>query len=73
MGYESECLRVSVGESLLKLAFGLDTSIFHILKVLRHVLHLVFQIRQISILTGCPFDHFYFFLICNLYINNLGN
>jgi hypothetical protein len=55
-------LRVSVGEALLELALGLDTSIFHIFEVLCHVLHLVFEKVQVLIFSFLSLDHFYGFL-----------
>ena len=50
-------LRISVGESLLKLALALDTSVFHVLKVLRHVFHLVLEQVQILVLLLPCFNH----------------
>ena len=50
-------LRVGVGESLLKLSFGLDTGIFHVLEVLRHVFHLVFEAGQIVVLPSLTLNH----------------
>ena len=53
-------LRVGIGESLLELAFGLDSGILHVLEILRHVLHLVLQASQIRIFFLLSLDHFSF-------------
>ena len=50
-------LRVCVGESLLKLAFGLNSGILHVFKVLAHILHLVLQVVQIRILPRLLLNH----------------
>ena len=50
-------LRVSVLEALLKLAFGLDSSILHVLEVLAHILHLVLELSQVLIFTFSRFNH----------------
>ena len=53
-------LRVGIGEPLLKLAFGLDSCIFHVLEILGHVLHLVLQTSQIWVFFLFSLDHFSF-------------
>ena len=50
-------LRVSVGKSLFKLAFRLDSGILHVLKVLAHILHLVLELAQVFILPFFRFNH----------------
>lgn len=51
-------LRVSVGESLLKLSFRLDTGILHVLEVLTHILHLILEIGQVAIFSLGTLNHF---------------
>ena len=53
-----DCLRVCVGEALLKLAFGLDSGILHVFEVLAHILHLVLEMTQVFIFTFLRFNHF---------------
>ena len=50
-------LRVCVGESLLKLAFGLNSGILHVFEVLAHILHLVLEVVQIRILPRLLLNH----------------
>ena len=52
-----EYLRVGVGEPLLKLSFGLDTGILHVLEVLAHVLHLVLKVTQIRVVSLLTLNH----------------
>ena len=52
-------LRVGVGESLLKLALRLDTSVFHVLEVLGHVLHLVLEVSQIVVVSSLSLNHLF--------------
>ena len=56
-------LRVSVGESLLELTFGLDTRILHVLEVLAHVLHLILQIGQVLVLSCSALNHLSLFSV----------
>ena len=51
------CLRVCVGEALFQLAFGLDSGILHVFKVLAHILHLVLELAQVVIFTSFRFNH----------------
>ena len=57
MKLDKDCLRVCVGEALLKLAFGLDSGILHVFEVLAHILHLVLELAQVFIFTSFRFNH----------------
>ena len=50
-------LRVSILETLFKLAFGLDSSILHVLEVLAHILHLVLERGQVLVFPFRCFNH----------------
>ena len=58
LSIEGADLRVGVGESLLKLPLGLDTSILHILEVLTHIFHLVLELLEVLVLSLLLLYHF---------------
>jgi hypothetical protein len=62
-------LRVGVRETLLQLAFGLDTRILHVLEVLRHILHLVLELLKVLIFTTFLLNHIYTYIKSIIIIN----
>ena len=58
LSYVGIYLRVGIGESLFKLPLGLNTSVFHVLEVLTHILHLVLKLLEILVLFLLLLYHF---------------
>ena len=50
-------LRVCVDEALFKLTFAFDSSVFHVLEILRHVFHLISEARQVWVVLLFSFNH----------------
>ena len=51
-------LGIAVDEALLQLPLRLDSGVFHVFEVLRHVLHLILELGKVLIVSFLSFYHF---------------